>query len=152
MAQTNSAFASVGAAIEYATDGGTTWNDMAGTTVRVVPSGGERMTGERFTLDGDTGIITIGKRATFSVALTLLDENATSGTYADFLAYYESGGLFRVRWSPAGGTTGDLQNTSDANYSYITAFPYGAADAEEAAAQAVEVTMVMATITQAAVA
>ncbi len=147
MAQTVNAFTAAGGAISYATDGGTTYNDMAGVTTRIVPSGGERAVGVRFTLDGETGIITLGKLGQYNLALTLLDENATTGSYADFLAAYENGSALRVQWSPAGGTTGDLQNTSSAD-SYVTQFPYGSADAEEPAAHAIELTMVVGSITQ----
>lgn len=151
MAQTANAFTAAGGAIEYATDGGTTYTDMAGVTTRIVASGGERATGLRYTLDGETAIVTLGKLAPYSLAITLLDENATTGTYADFLAAYANGTAIRVRWSPAGGTTGDLENTSSAD-SYVTVFPYGSADSEEAAAHAIEMTMLVGSIGQAAAA
>ena len=150
MAQTTDAFSSVNAAIEYATDGGTTWNDIAGETSKVAPSGGTRQTNVKYTFDGDTAVITSGKREPLQIAITILDTNSSSGVIDDLVTYYESGSNVRFRWAPAGGATGDYRYTT-ASTCIIKDPPYPGADAEDSTPTNLEINLETPSLTRAAI-
>jgi len=111
MAQTSDGMSMANAKIEISEDGNT-WTDISGFANSISPDGGELQTGEAYTFDGENAIITTGKKEpldiTFSIVYT---EGATDA--ADVIrGYYDNKTNCYIRWSPAGGNSGDKQFTA----------------------------------------
>jgi len=74
-----------------------------------------RMSGETYTLDGDTAIITGGKREPMELAYSIVYTEEMSEAWDEAQGIFETigGDDVYVRWSPGGGDVGDWQFTSD---------------------------------------
>jgi hypothetical protein len=135
MAQTTSGLSWVAAKVEMSTNG-TTWTDMSGWETAVAVSGGERMTGETYTTDGDTPIITAGKRGPVDLTVRYVYTEVATDPFKVALDAYETagGGAFYVRYSPKGGAVGDYQYTVDTlnNVLVQPGYPMGEAGSADA--------------------
>lgn len=127
-------------AIEIGTNG-TTWQDLSGYANKIDVSKGEREVGETFTFDGDTPLITTGKRKALEVKTSVLyTEGATEGM-AVVQSAYEAGTLLYLRYTPKGKTTGTKVYSFTAGY--VTTPPYVSADVGDAKAMAFEFTLIV---------
>jgi hypothetical protein len=114
MAQTTGAISGAAAKVEYSLNAaGTsgTWVDFSGYAQSVEISGGDALTGQQMTLDGDNAIVTAGNKTnpytiTFNVVYTETDAQPFD---AIFDRYQGAAKTIAVRWSPAGGTGGQQQ-------------------------------------------
>ena len=111
MAQTTAGTSFKDCKIETSTNG-TTWTDISGFASSVDLDGGDRQTSEVYTFDGDTGIITKGKREPIEVTASIIYSEGVSDPQAVVQTAYEAGSDLYVRWSPLGGTTGKKQYTA----------------------------------------
>jgi len=142
MPQTSNAISFANCTIFLSTNG-TSWTDVSGYANSVTVDGGERAVSEFFTVDGDTPIITKGKRSLLEVTVKAVYTEAGSDPFAMALTAYEAGSPLYVKWIPKG--TG---------YTYITSagvvtapvYPQGAADSSDAITT--EVKIKCATITK----
>jgi len=129
---------------------GTTFVDISGHANSVTPAGGERNVGEVFTGDGDTPVVTLGKRGKMELTLRALYTEAITGPYALMKTAYEAGSALYVRWAPKGNTTGNNMFTTAA--AYVTSPPYqGVEDVGDGEALMVEANFSTASVTQATV-
>lgn len=113
MAQITGATSFKDAKVEISANG-SSWTDVSGASNQITIGGGDRAIAETPTFDGDTMILTGGKRAALDVALNAVYTEGASDTFELARAAYEAGTSFYVRWSPKGGQTGEFQYTSDA--------------------------------------
>ena len=136
--------------VALSTDG-STFTDISGHANSVEPDGGERSMGETHTAEGDTPIVTKGKRAAMNVKAKVIYTEATTGPHALVKAAYEAGSALYLRWAPLGNVSGGLQNTTSAGT--VTTHPYqGVADVGDAKALLLEFNLMAASITQATIA
>lgn len=127
-------------AIEIGTNG-TAWTDVSGYANKIDVSKGDREVGENFTFDGDTPILTVGKRKALEVKTQIFyTEGATEG-FALVQAAYENGTLLYERYTPKGKTTGNKQYSFAAGY--VTNPPYVSADVGDAKAMTFEYTLIV---------
>ena len=120
MAQTTNAYTMKDAKVEVSSNG-TTYTDISGFANEVTVSGGERMSGEVYTVDGDTALVGIGKRQPVDIAVSVVYTEGTGDPFETLRAAYEAGSTYYVRWSPRGGQTGEFQFTASGP---VTAFEY----------------------------
>ena len=130
MAQTTGAMSSVANKVEYSTNG-SSWTDISGFANQVTPDPDARMSGSTFTFDGDTGIVTFGKREPFPIRVRIVyTVDATAWEALRVLHQTAGGGTIYLRWSPEGSDTGDFEFTTPATK--ISEFNWPTADATSA--------------------
>lgn len=108
MAQTTGAIARSGFKVEVSTDG-VTWKDISGAATNVTNDGGDALVGDQMTAEGMYAIVTAGNKTeprniTVSAVYTEIADEPWKVVYA---AYVGADKRIAVRWSPAGGKTGD---------------------------------------------
>ena len=104
---------------QFSTQGGTgTWLTLDGYLVEIIPGGGERATGEVNTSDGDTPIVTRGKRTaeTIQVKVVYTEEASATGAYETLRECHEGGTACYFRYAPKGSGAGNFLFTSGAGY------------------------------------
>lgn len=138
MAQTTDALSFRDCKIEISTNG-TAWNDASGFSNTVTIAGGDRLTAESFTADGEYPIVTTSKRTSMDVTMRCLYTEGGSDPYETLRQAYENGTDLYLRWSPKGGTTGDFQFTTPAGIVMSPMYPTGDAGVPDAIA--IEVTI-----------
>lgn len=126
MAQTTSAISFKNCKVEISTNG-TSWTDISGVATGVEVGGGDRQTGEAYTYDGDTAIITTGKREPLEITVKTVYTEGTSEAYETVRAAYEAGTSLYIRWSPRGGSAGNFQFATDAGVVTGAVYPVGEA-------------------------
>lgn len=129
MAQTTGATSAVNAVIEYSTNG-SAWTLISSHANKVAVSGGARKTGEVETFDGDTMILTPGKRGTLDVKVACVYTETVGEIQQIVRAAQQAGTPFYVRWTVKAATTGNLRNTTAAGILTDSVFP--SVDAGEA--------------------
>ncbi len=114
MAQTTGALPSAVGKLEIGTDGAT-WTEISGSAMSLDAPEQARMSGEAYTLDGDTAIITGGKREPMELGFSVVYTEEADEAWDEAQDIFETigGGDVYVQWSPGGGDTGDWQFTSD---------------------------------------
>ena len=148
MAQTTNALSWANCKIELSANG-SAWTDVSGFANSVSVDGGERAISEFFTSDGNTPILTAGKRSSLEVTVKAVYTEAGSDPYAMAIAAYEGNTALYVRWSPKGGLSTNFQFTTALGHVLKPVYPTGAADSADAIA--IEVAIKTATITKSAV-
>lgn len=114
MGQTTGAMNTVNATLE-ASDDGSNWTDISGSSNKVEQPSQEADTGEAATLEGDYKIVTVGKFGSMELAITALYTEVPDEAF-DFFQSIGVGDPIYLRWSPAGGDIGDKRYfTADAN-------------------------------------
>ena len=131
MSQTQNALSWANCRIELSPDT-MTWTDVSGFSNSVKVDGGERAVSEFFTVDGDTPILTQGKRSALEVAIKAVYTEEGSDPFALALTAYEAGSPLYARWSPKGGTTGNFLYTTSKGVCTKPVYPQGAADSADA--------------------
>ena len=125
MAQTTDAISARAYKIEISTDG-SSWTEISGYANTIAPGGGARMAGDAYTFDGDTAITTVGKREPFDITISILYTEGGSDPVETIRGWDEAATQVYVRYSPAGGATGDFQYTAQG---YFTEAPKPEGDA-----------------------
>lgn len=129
MAQTTGAVAQACGQVEISSDA-ITWIDISGVTQSFTPGEQTVMSGEAYTLDGDTPIIKGGKREPMENEFVIVYSETDAEGYEQARAIFESsncGNIAYVRYSPGGGDAGDEQLTSGEGT--IISFTYPPLDA-----------------------
>jgi len=119
--------------VELSDDDGSNWVDISGFANSVSVDGGERAIGEFFTAEGDTPIVTSGKRGLLEITIkAVYTEDAADAPYIMAQTAYDNHTNLRVRWSPKGGNIGDFRFTADDAPIIGPVFPQGSADSADA--------------------
>ncbi len=111
--------------VEVSTNG-TTWTNISGAASSVEVSGGDRQTGDVYTFDGDTALLTYGKREPLEVTVKIVYSEGTAEPFEIVRAAYEAGTAFYVRWAPRGNVTGRARYTTAEGR--VTSFTYPAGE------------------------
>lgn len=129
MTQVTDAMSGVAGYVAVSTDG-SNFTDISGYANYVEPDPQARTSGETYTFDGDTGIVTFGKREPVEIMVRIVYSEGASSPYDTLKTQHETagGGRLQVRWAPKGNTAGNQQFTSGTD-SKISEFPYPAPDA-----------------------
>ena len=100
MAQTTDGMSFI-AARAFVSPDGSTWTDVSGFGASIAVSGGSRATGEKNTFEGDTPIVTAGKRSSIDLTCRFVYTEEASDPFEVLRAQYEtSGGLLYVQYTP----------------------------------------------------
>ena len=130
MTQTTGQLSMACGQIELSSDG-ITYTDISGSAQSITGVTQTRMSGEGYTQDGDTAVITGGKREPMTPTITAIytedDTEAWELARAEFEA--ACGDALYVRWSPGGGDVGDQRYYTPA--SEIISFDYPPLDAAD---------------------
>lgn len=128
MAQTTDGISGVANVVEYSTNG-SAWTDISGYANVVTAEPQNRKSGVTYTFDGDTAIVTFGKREPFSITVRLVYTEDASSPWEALRAIHETanGGAIYLRWTPKGETAGNFVLTTPATK--ISTFPYPSPDA-----------------------
>jgi hypothetical protein len=110
--------------------GVTTIADMSGYSNMVDPGDQSREVGDAFTFDGDTGIVTAGKRKPMDIKVAALYTEGAAEFYKLHEAAFTGASDVIVAWAPKGNTPGNLLFTSAAGK--ISSFTYPKMDAGDA--------------------
>lgn len=148
MPQTTNAISFANCKIELSANG-SAWTDVSGFANSVSVDGGERAVSEFFTMDGDTPILTSGKRSSLEVNIKAVYTEAGSDPYAMAIAAYEGNTNLYARWSPKGGLSTNFQFTTGKGIVVAPVYPQGAADSADAVQ--IEVQLKVPTITKSVV-
>ena len=149
MAQTQNAISWKNCEIEISTDAAT-WKDISGFSNSIKVDGGERAIGEFFTVDGDTPILTAGKRSSLTITISAVyTEDAADAPYIMAQTAYEAESALYVQWSPNGGGVGDQQFTSSRGHVTQPVYPAGAADSGDPIV--IEIVVAVASISKATI-
>lgn len=151
MAQTTDQLSFVDAEIEYS-ENGSSWTDISGFANELAVDGGDRMSGEVYTAEGDTPLIAPGKRQPLEITVTVTYTEGTGDPFEDAREAYETdgGGDAYIRWSPKGGDSTEFQFTSAKGI--ITAFGYPQGPVEPGDPLTVQFTVKVPSISKAVVA
>jgi hypothetical protein len=117
--------------VEISTNG-STWTDVGGFSNTIEVDGGDRETEGTSTFDGDTKIVTAGKRNPLTVKLKVVYTEGVSDPVEVARAAYENATPLYIRWSPKGGTTGNFQYYTDAGFVKNPVLPAGDSSSAEA--------------------
>lgn len=146
MAQTTGAVSCTDAKVEFSTNG-SSWTDVSGSANSVDPGTQTRQNGETYTFQGDTAILTAGKREPLDVTVRAVYTETAGEAYATLRAAFEAtGSVGYIRYSPRGGATGQDVYTSPAGI--ITDCSYPMADATDADPKLMEFTVRVAYLTK----
>ena len=138
MAQTTAAMSGTELDVEVSSNG-STWTNISGTTQAVETPEGTLASGEVYTGDGASAIITSGKFEPVEVKVIIVYTNESNEAFETIRPWYTARTPIYVRWSPKGiGTSGaPVFTTTDAEGTLqacpIIAFDYPGGDASEAA-------------------
>ncbi len=150
MAQTTTAPSCTDAKVEFSTNG-SSWTDISGSANSVDPGSQTRQTGETYTHQGDTAIITSGKREPLDITVRVVyTETAGEGWALARAAFEAAGGAGYLRYSPRGGLSGHDQYTTPAGI--LSELNYPTTDATDADPKLLEFTLRVAYLTRSVVA
>jgi hypothetical protein len=151
MAQTTNSVWGGAAKVEFSTNG-SDWTDFSGHSQNVTPDAVTRRIGEKWTFDGEYPIVKVGKRNSIGIMVGVIYTEEATDAFEVVRAQFEAdgGGTLYLRWSPAGGSGGDFQYTTDAGF--VKEFNYAPVDSEEDGPMTVEFGMQCAQITKSTVA
>lgn len=110
---------------------GSSWTDISGFAASVMVDGGERMIGKEFTFDGDTPLMTGGKRDLLEVTVKSVYTEGASDPIEVFRAAYEACSAMYLRWSPKNGQAGEFQYTTGAGIVKTSTYPSGEAESPD---------------------
>lgn len=132
MAQTTGAISFRTAVVKISSTD-TAWasmTDLSGSGAGVAVAGGDRVTGEEHTLEGDIPVVVAGKRGSIDVTVRCVYTEGAAEAFETARAIYETaGGAAYVMWNPKG--TGDSSNfVFDTGAGIMTNFKYPEGDAE----------------------
>ena len=137
MAQTNDAFPASEQVVEYKVAAGS-WTEFDGFAKVVTPGGGDRAQAEAFTFDGDTPVVTFGKRSMATVEVAVLYTETDAEPFDALYDAKVAGSITQIRWQPAG-AGGTVQYLISGEINAISP-PTGDAGSADALSFAVTVT------------
>jgi hypothetical protein len=129
MAQTIGAKSMRNVKLEFTT--GTVYTDISGVANSVNVSGGDRITGEAFTAEGDRPIVLFGKLNPIDVECNIVYSEVTTEAWSVLEPLYVAGTNLRLRWAVGGNVTGNYQYVTDTTN--ITQFGYPGGDVSDGA-------------------
>ena len=97
--------------IEYSTNY-STYTDYSGGANSIKVKGGERQSGEAYTFDGDTAVVTFGKLTPVELTLRSLYVDSSVGHFAVISGMKTAATPMNVRWAYDTDTTGSWRFTS----------------------------------------
>ena len=115
MAQVTGAMSARIAKIEYSTNY-STYTDLSGGANSVKVKGGERNSGEAWTFDGDTPVVTVGKLTPIEMTIGSLYVDSSVGHFAIVSAMKQNATPMNVRFAYDTDTTGSWRFTSATGY------------------------------------
>jgi len=130
MAQTTSARSMRNVVLEVSHTLGT-WADISGVTNAVEVSGGDRITGEAYTADGDRPIVLFGKLEPLDVEARIVFSDNSTEAWSVLEPLYVNGTSLRLRWAISGNNTGSYRFMADT--CNITQFGYPGGEVEDGA-------------------
>jgi hypothetical protein len=130
MSQTTDFLSLTDGDLEIGTDG-TTYTNFSGSSNSVDAPSQARMTGDDYTLDGDTAIITSGKREPMDIAVNVIYTENVSEIWDVIRGYFQAGTRIYLRWSPKGIGAASRNVFTAANV-VISNFVYPGLNASEA--------------------
>jgi hypothetical protein len=133
--------------LEYMT--GATWHDISGVANSVEVSGGDRMTGEAYTADGDRPILLFGKLEPLDVECNIVYSDNSTEAWAMLEPLYVAGSNIRLRWAINGNATGSFRYVADT--CNITSMGYPGGQVEDGAPILVNMAVKTGKITWAAI-
>lgn len=145
MAQITGAVSARNAVVEISTDG-STWTDVSGAANKVDPGTTGRDFGETNTFDGDSPIVTSGKKKSVELSVSIVYTEGGSDAFEIFRSAYENQTDIYLRYSPKGSTTG--YNLYTSSVGKVFDFMYPAIDAGSAAAIMVDLKFRASSITK----
>jgi len=127
------------------------WDDISGQAQSVEVPAQVRKSGEAYTFDGDTALVTGGKREPVEVTVKIIYNEESDEAFEIARAEFEAddGDAFYVKWSPLGGSGGNYEYSTGAGE--LVSFEYPAADASSGDPVLVSFTVKSAKITQASI-
>lgn len=132
MAQTTGSLSWANCVVELSSNG-SVWTDVSGFANSLSIDGGDRQMGEFFTCDGETPIVTYGKRNMLTITLQAVYTEDGSDPYAMAHDAAENHTHIYIRWSPTGyAVAGDYRFTSGEGWVTSPILPQGAADSPDA--------------------
>lgn len=152
MAQTTNALSAKSAKVYLSTNGSTWTDDISGEATSIESTEQSRISGEAYTFDGDTAIITSGKREPIEITVNTIYTEESADTFETVRALFEAAGgsALYLRWQPAGNTAGDFIFSTSAGV--ITNFSYPPIDASGGNPILCTFTLKVASVTKTAVA
>lgn len=150
MAQTTGAMSGAAAYVATSTDG-SSWNDISGSANMVEAPEMERISGEEFTHDGDTAIVTYGKLNPVEIGVTLIYTKTAGEGWARARTSLQTAGGARLdlRWAPNGNTSGELQYTTGT--ARVTKLQFPSTDAKNGKPIVVKATFKTASVIEATI-
>lgn len=115
MAQTTGGVSAVNAVIEWSTNG-SSWTAFSGHANKVSVSGGDRATGAIETFDGDTMILTAGKRKTLKIKADFVYTESGAEIQEAARTAQQAGTAFYLRWTVKAASTGNFRYTTASGY------------------------------------
>jgi len=112
---------------------GSSWTDISGYATSVDPGDMVRNDGEVFVFSSDKGEVTTGKLAIREISIDVLYTEGASDVFDTIRDAIEANTTYYVRWSPQGGSVGELRFTSDAGKWISINDPMAEADSADAA-------------------
>jgi len=112
MAQTTGAISQSGFKVEVSTDG-SSWTDISGQAAAVNVDGGDVPVGEQMTAEGSESIVVSSNKVEPRdvTVRSVYTEGASEAFEVVYARYTGSNKTIYLRWSPAGGATGEVQYT-----------------------------------------
>lgn len=131
MTQTTGQISFVNAKIEISTNG-SSWTDISGHTSSIDVPAQARASGEAYTFDGDTALITGGKREPVEITVRIIYTEADTDAFEVVEAEFETddGDPLYLRWTPKGSGANTSQYATGA--CEIVSFQYPGGDASSA--------------------
>jgi hypothetical protein len=129
MAQTAGAVCPQTARIAYSITGTSSFTDFSGEASLITPGGGERASGEAYTLDGTSGIPCWGKLAPVDVTVRTVYSMASADQLGTIWDYYRGSTPVYLMYSPGG--TGTISFLSSVGRFTNVALPTADAGANE---------------------
>lgn len=112
MAQVTGSVSGRASKIEYSTNY-STYTDLSSGANAIDIAGGDRMSGEAFTFDGDTAIVTVGKINPLEITVKQVYVATSVGHFAVLAALKDAATPCNIRWNhAASATTGDWRFTA----------------------------------------
>lgn len=148
MAQTTGAVSAKDAVVEYSTNG-SSWTAISGFVGKVDVSAGDRDSAETPTFDGDTPIVTIGKRKALKVSVTGVYTEGGSDIQEIARAAHQNGTNLYIRYSPKAASTGNFRYTTSAGF--VTGALFPSIDGGSANAVPMKIDLITPEITKAAI-
>lgn len=113
MAQTTTALSGAAGKLEIRIGGTGSYTDISGSSQSIDVPEMTLVTGEAYTLLGDTAILTYGKKEPVEIVVNAVYTETTTEAYMTLLGAWEAGSTVELKWTPDGSVSGaDTYTTS----------------------------------------